>query len=70
MVHFPLDFCCLEICHNRPLLFIALQTSVLCKAAVHAGVILDELGGPIVVSQEKGVTLYKSSVANGLHSKR
>ncbi|XP_029143188.1 discoidin, CUB and LCCL domain-containing protein 1-like [Protobothrops mucrosquamatus] len=46
------------------------DTSVLCKAAVHAGVILDELGGPIVVSQEKGVTLYKSSVANGLHSKR
>uniref|UniRef100_A0A8C5RLW2 Uncharacterized protein n=1 Tax=Laticauda laticaudata TaxID=8630 RepID=A0A8C5RLW2_LATLA len=46
------------------------DTSVLCKAAVHAGVILDELGGPIVISQEKGVTLYKSSVANGLHSKR
>ncbi|KAM3829646.1 discoidin, CUB and LCCL domain-containing protein 1-like [Vipera latastei] len=46
------------------------DTSVLCKAAVHAGVILDELGGPIVASQEKGVTLYKSSVANGLHSKR
>ncbi|KAM6428063.1 discoidin, CUB and LCCL domain-containing protein 1-like isoform 2-T2 [Liasis olivaceus] len=46
------------------------DTSVLCKAAVHAGVILDEQGGPIVVSQEKGVTLYKSSFANGLHSKR
>ncbi|XP_063167979.1 discoidin, CUB and LCCL domain-containing protein 1-like [Candoia aspera] len=46
------------------------DTSVLCKAAVHAGVILDEQGGPIVVSREKGVTLYKSSFANGLHSKR
>lgn len=48
----------------------SLQTSVLCKAAVHAGVIADELGGQVTLSREKGITLYESSFANGLHSKR
>lgn len=46
------------------------QTSVLCKAAVHAGVIADELGGQVTLSREKGITLYESAFANGLHSKR
>lgn len=46
------------------------QTSVLCKAAVHAGVIADELGGQVTLSREKGITLYESTFANGLHSKR
>ncbi|NXY64539.1 DCBD1 protein, partial [Callaeas wilsoni] len=46
------------------------DTSVLCKAAVHAGVIADELGGQVTLSQEKGITLYESAFANGLHSKR
>lgn len=46
------------------------QTSVLCKAAVHAGVIADELGGQVALSREKGITLYESAFANGLHSKR
>ncbi|XP_067386847.1 discoidin, CUB and LCCL domain-containing protein 1-like isoform X2 [Emydura macquarii macquarii] len=46
------------------------DTSVLCKAAIHAGVILDELGGQLTLSQEKGITLYESAFANGLHSKR
>uniref|UniRef100_A0A8B9IES7 Uncharacterized protein n=1 Tax=Anser cygnoides TaxID=8845 RepID=A0A8B9IES7_ANSCY len=46
------------------------QTSVLCKAAVHAGVIADETGGQVTLSQEKGITLYESAFANGLHSKR
>ncbi|NXE41607.1 DCBD1 protein, partial [Ptilorrhoa leucosticta] len=46
------------------------DTSVLCKAAVHAGVIADELGGQVTLSREKGITLYKSAFANGLHSKR
>ncbi|KAM6313806.1 discoidin, CUB and LCCL domain-containing protein 1-like [Podargus strigoides] len=46
------------------------DTSVLCKAAVHAGVIADELGGQVTVSREKGITLYESAFANGLHSKR
>lgn len=48
----------------------SLQTSVLCKAAVHAGVIADELGGQVTLSREKGITLYESAFANGLHSKR
>nr|XP_034975940.1 discoidin, CUB and LCCL domain-containing protein 1-like isoform X1 [Zootoca vivipara] len=46
------------------------DTSVLCKAAVHAGVILDEQGGQVTVSREKGITLYESTFANGLYSKR
>uniref|UniRef100_A0A8C8B006 Uncharacterized protein n=1 Tax=Otus sunia TaxID=257818 RepID=A0A8C8B006_9STRI len=46
------------------------QTSVLCKAAVHAGVIADELGGQVTLSRQKGITLYESAFANGLHSKR
>ncbi|XP_065713502.1 discoidin, CUB and LCCL domain-containing protein 1-like isoform X1 [Patagioenas fasciata] len=46
------------------------DTSVLCKAAVHAGVIADELGGQVALSREKGITLYESAFANGLHSKR
>uniref|UniRef100_A0A8D0EQ07 Discoidin, CUB and LCCL domain containing 1 n=1 Tax=Strix occidentalis caurina TaxID=311401 RepID=A0A8D0EQ07_STROC len=46
------------------------DTSVLCKAAVHAGVIADELGGQVTLSRQKGITLYESTFANGLHSKR
>ncbi|NXL64661.1 DCBD1 protein, partial [Chordeiles acutipennis] len=46
------------------------DTSVLCKAAIHAGVIADELGGQVTLSREKGITLYESAFANGLHSKR
>ncbi|KAL8220720.1 UNVERIFIED_CONTAM: hypothetical protein K2H54_053210 [Gekko kuhli] len=46
------------------------DTSVLCKAAVHAGVILDEQGGQIMLLQGKGITLYESSFANGFYSKR
>lgn len=47
-----------------------LQTSVLCKAAVHAGVVADEVGGQVTLTREKGITLYESAFANGLHSKR
>ncbi|NXP45890.1 DCBD1 protein, partial [Heliornis fulica] len=46
------------------------DTSVLCKAAVHAGVIADELGGQVTLAREKGITLYESAFANGLRSKR
>ncbi|XP_066495154.1 discoidin, CUB and LCCL domain-containing protein 1-like [Tiliqua scincoides] len=46
------------------------DTSVLCKAAVHAGVIVDEQGGQVMLSQKKGITLYESTFANGLTSKR
>ncbi|NXX97961.1 DCBD1 protein, partial [Centropus bengalensis] len=46
------------------------DTSVLCKAAVHAGAMADELGGQVTLSREKGITLYESAFANGLRSKR
>ncbi|NXH11147.1 DCBD1 protein, partial [Bucco capensis] len=46
------------------------DTSVLCKAAVHAGVIADELGGQLSLARQKGITLYESAFANGIHSKR
>ncbi|XP_062848224.1 discoidin, CUB and LCCL domain-containing protein 1 [Trichomycterus rosablanca] len=45
------------------------DTSVLCKAAVHAGVISDQEGGMINVTQHRGITLYESSFANGVLSK-
>lgn len=37
---------------------------------MHAGVIADELGGQVTLAREKGITLYESAFANGLHSKR
>ncbi|NXW38100.1 DCBD1 protein, partial [Phaetusa simplex] len=46
------------------------DTSVLCKPPLHAGVIADELGGQVTLAREKGITLYESAFANGLHSKR
>ncbi|XP_051575587.1 discoidin, CUB and LCCL domain-containing protein 1-like isoform X2 [Myxocyprinus asiaticus] len=45
------------------------DTSVLCKAAIHAGVISDSLGGMINVSLQRGITLYESNFANGILSK-
>ncbi|XP_030637876.1 discoidin, CUB and LCCL domain-containing protein 1 [Chanos chanos] len=44
------------------------DTSVLCKAAIHAGVISDSQGGVVTVSQRRGITLYESSFANGILS--
>ncbi|XP_024275822.1 discoidin, CUB and LCCL domain-containing protein 1 isoform X1 [Oncorhynchus tshawytscha] len=45
------------------------HTSVLCKAAVHAGVILDELGGWVSVETHKGLSHYHATRANGIQSK-
>ncbi|KAJ8289234.1 hypothetical protein COCON_G00018930 [Conger conger] len=45
------------------------DTSVLCKAAIHAGVVSDDLGGPVTVSRQRSITLYESGFANGLLSK-
>ncbi|KAI1897502.1 hypothetical protein AGOR_G00083930 [Albula goreensis] len=45
------------------------HTSVLCKAAVHAGVILDEVGGAISVEEHKGLSHYSATRANGIQSK-
>ncbi|XP_067329759.1 discoidin, CUB and LCCL domain-containing protein 1-like isoform X1 [Anolis sagrei] len=46
------------------------DTSVLCKAAIHAGVISDEQGGEVTILREKGITLYESAFSNGICSKR
>lgn len=46
----------------------AFQTSLLCKSAIHAGVIADELGGQISVTQQKGISRYEGGIANGVPS--
>lgn len=45
------------------------DTSVLCKAAVHAGVTSDSVGGRVTVSRGRSLTLYESTLANGVLSK-
>ncbi|KAK2864303.1 hypothetical protein Q7C36_003457 [Tachysurus vachellii] len=45
------------------------HTSVLCKAAVHAGIFPDQFGGAITVEQERGLRYYESVQANGIKSK-
>lgn len=45
------------------------DTSVLCKAAIHAGVLSDSQGGQLQVSQERGITLYEASFSNGILSR-
>ncbi|KAM4771018.1 discoidin, CUB and LCCL domain-containing protein 1 [Rhinophrynus dorsalis] len=45
------------------------DTSLLCKAAIHAGVIADELGGQIRLTQHKGISRYRGVLANGILSK-
>lgn len=48
---------------------ICLQTSVLCKSAIHAGAVSDSLGGRVAVSRGRSLTLYESTFANGILSK-
>ncbi|XP_016054192.1 PREDICTED: discoidin, CUB and LCCL domain-containing protein 1 isoform X2 [Miniopterus natalensis] len=45
------------------------DNSLLCKAAIHAGVIADELGGQISVLQHKGISRYEGILANGVLSR-
>ncbi|XP_016353284.1 discoidin, CUB and LCCL domain-containing protein 1-like isoform X2 [Sinocyclocheilus anshuiensis] len=45
------------------------HTSVLCKSAVHAGVITDQFGGPITVEERRGLSHYPAVRANGIQSK-
>ncbi|KAM5163171.1 discoidin, CUB and LCCL domain-containing protein 1 [Mantella aurantiaca] len=45
------------------------DTSLLCKAAIHAGIIADELGGQIHVTHQKGASRYRGVLANGIVSK-
>ncbi|XP_053237736.1 discoidin, CUB and LCCL domain-containing protein 1-like isoform X4 [Podarcis raffonei] len=44
------------------------DTSLLCKSAIHAGVIADELGGQISVIKLKGTSRYQGILANGILS--
>ncbi|KYO18902.1 discoidin, CUB and LCCL domain-containing protein 1 [Alligator mississippiensis] len=44
------------------------DTSLLCKSAIHAGIITDELGGQISVIQQKGISRYEGILANGILS--
>ncbi|XP_060772393.1 discoidin, CUB and LCCL domain-containing protein 1 isoform X2 [Neoarius graeffei] len=44
------------------------HTSVLCKAAVHAGIFPDEYGGAITVEEQRGLRFYESVRANGVRS--
>ncbi|KAG9493452.1 hypothetical protein GDO78_001391 [Eleutherodactylus coqui] len=46
------------------------ETSILCKAAIHAGIIADELGGQIHFTHYKGASRYVGVLANGILSKR
>ncbi|KAK1337979.1 hypothetical protein QTO34_001083 [Cnephaeus nilssonii] len=45
------------------------DNSLLCKAAIHAGIIADELGGQISVFQHKGLSRYQGILANGVLSR-
>nr|XP_020007252.1 discoidin, CUB and LCCL domain-containing protein 1-like [Castor canadensis] len=45
------------------------DTSLLCKAAIHAGIIADEQGGRISVLQHKGISHYEGILANGVLSR-
>uniref|UniRef100_A0ABK0LXU6 Discoidin, CUB and LCCL domain containing 1 n=1 Tax=Rattus norvegicus TaxID=10116 RepID=A0ABK0LXU6_RAT len=45
------------------------DTSLLCKAAIHAGIITDELGGQINLLQSKGISHYEGILANGVLSR-
>ncbi|XP_032765993.1 discoidin, CUB and LCCL domain-containing protein 1 [Rattus rattus] len=45
------------------------DTSLLCKAAIHAGIITDELGGHINLLQSKGISHYEGILANGVLSR-
>ncbi|XP_061845808.1 discoidin, CUB and LCCL domain-containing protein 1 [Colius striatus] len=44
------------------------DSSLLCKSAIHAGIISDELGGQISVTHHKGISRYEGVVANGVAS--
>ncbi|CAL8286803.1 unnamed protein product [Merluccius merluccius] len=45
------------------------DTSLVCKSAVHAGVVSDSLGGNVSAALQKGRTRYDSTFANGVLSK-
>lgn len=56
----------LALTHN----LLSLQTSSICKAAVHAGVIVDEVGGYADVMPVDKKKSYVGSLRNGVQSER
>lgn len=50
------------------LLLLFLQSSPLCMAAVHAGVISNAAGGRITVVNSKGIHRYEATLANNVTS--
>lgn len=64
------------ICSTRPRVLalthslLSLQTSSICKAAVHAGVIVDEVGGYADVMPVDKKKSYVGSLRNGVQSER
>lgn len=47
---------------------LALQTSPLCTAAIHAGVVSNAVGGRITVVSSKGIPRYDGALANNVTS--
>ncbi|KAJ3598068.1 hypothetical protein NHX12_001582 [Muraenolepis orangiensis] len=45
------------------------DTSVLCKSAVHGGVVSDNLGGHVTVTRGRSLKSYEATFANGVMSK-
>ncbi|CAL8358393.1 unnamed protein product [Arctogadus glacialis] len=45
------------------------HTSLICKAAVHGGVVSDRLGGRVHLTRGRGLRFYESTFANGVLSK-
>lgn len=64
-----LRLCFISVVLSPLSLSLSPQTSVLCKAAVHAGVISDELGGVISVEERSGQSHYPAVRANQIQSK-
>lgn len=64
------------ICSTRPRVpglthsLLSLQTSSICKAAMHAGVIVDEVGGYADVMPVDKKKSYVGSLRNGVQSER
>lgn len=47
---------------------LVLQSSPLCVAAIHAGVVSNAVGGRISVVSSKGIPRYESTLANNVTS--
>jgi len=61
---------CPENCSKNPAPVIGdmvyKDTSSICKAAIHAGVLDDQKGGKFLMSTDKGVSEYSKKSSNGI----